>query len=201
MPANNDGYRFKVDSVLVLLTAEDRLDFDEFCWGRPTYTAVKSRLDDMRREYSENGIELPYVSQSAVDAWYKHTYPPADQAAMINRLAKEFDGLDGDGLMRYAAGVIVQFLEPMREISQSPDFLLSLKGETAIHQFMLGLKEVRTIGATLKAREATATPRALERSGAYRLAEVVRQLVKDQRFETEIRDLLTAALIQHDSET
>lgn len=201
MARNNNGYRFQVDNILSHLTTEDRLEFDEYCWSRPTYTAIKTRLDDLRREYADNGISLPYVSQKSVDTWYKHTYPPAEQAAAINQLSREFDGLDGDGLMRYAAGVIVQFLEPMREVTRSTDFLESLKGETAIHQFMLGLKEVRTIGATLKAREVEATKRAVERSGAYRLAEVVRQLIKDQRFETEITDLLTAALIQHDSET
>lgn len=201
MPANNNGFQFVADLLNSLLTPEDQADLDRYCLKRPTKVAVKSYLDELRREYKERGIDLPQVCQRSVDAWFDSKYKPAAAAIAIHSRAEQYAGLDGDALVRLSAGMIVEYLKHSNALLSQPGFVHECKPETVIHNTMAGLKELRQIGVALKNQEETVTKRALERSGAYRLAEIVRQLVKDQRFETEVIELLTAALIQHDSET
>ena len=194
------SHQFKVDDFRTLITAEERAELDERLSAGHTSVSIKRWLDDKREEYQDQGVELPYCTQSAVDRWYRANRQIAERARELKTISSELQGIDPEDLSRVAVLANLKILQASSNLL-TLERLDNCATSTILAAQQSAARALQAIATETRKQEDLQTTRTLERAGAYRVIEIMRQMAKDSRFAKEIDDFAKAALAQFETES
>lgn len=194
------SHQFKVDEFRSRLTPEERAELDELVAAGNTSVAIKRWLDDKRVEYEERGQQLEVITQSAADRWYRANRLIAEQARQLKALGAELQGIDPEDLSRVAVLANLKILQASSNLL-TLERLDNCATSTILAAQQSAARALQAIATENRKQEDLQTTRTLERAGAYRVIEIMRQMAKDSRFAKELDDFAKAALAQFETES
>lgn len=171
------------------MTSEQRGEFDDFCKYNRNTTAIRQFLEDW-------GFK---VSQSAVQNWYKNTFPIGQEAKRFNLLATEYNGVEiSDALQKLLivnANLIDRFIITLESASTEDIRLEQLV--TAIPSLS---REVRACASELQQLKYLKDRKELEVAGAYRAIQELKLIFADTPFEQALEEAARSVLSRIDGE-
>lgn len=179
----------KVDAIRAGLSPEQLAEFDDFCKHNRNTTEIRRLLEDWGYK----------VSQSAVQNWYKATFPIGKEAKRFNLLANEYSGVDlSEALQKILIlnanlidRLIIALEEPVKE-----DFFL----EDLVSMIPSLSREVRACASELQQIKYIKDRKELENAGAYRAMQELKLIFADSPFEKSLEEAIRAVLSKMDGE-
>lgn len=203
-----------VARALSLIDEDAATSFRE--WARyRTLATIKARLDELRQEYAARGVELPAASLESISNWYQAQFPPGAMAAAVTLDMRQYAGVTADAL-NYAEFALVSTAQNLQLVqAQLHGQLYREEGiadpmpprekeareiNALLYQAHNLAKELRTGAIALHEAKLLQDRRALEFSGGYRVAEILRTLARENNNLNLVEDLIHAALSQLETE-
>jgi hypothetical protein len=179
----------KVDAFRAQMNLEQRGEFDDFCRYNRNTTAIRQLLEDWGYK----------VSQSAVQNWYKYSFPVGQEAKRFNLLATEYNGVEiGDALQKLLivnANLIDRFIITLESASTEDIRLEQLV--TAIPSLS---REVRACASELQQLKYVKDRKELEMAGAYRAIQELKLIFADSAFEQALDEAARSVMTRLEGE-
>lgn len=186
---NRNTPQHKVDLMRSEMTAERVQEFDEFCRYNRNTTAIRQLLEDWGYK----------ISQTAVQNWYRATYPVGQQAIAFNALASEYTGVEvGDALQKLLvinANLIDRFLTIIQSLDSE-----AFRVENIVSTIPALSREMRACASELNNLRYVKDRKELEVAGAYRAMQELKLTFADTPFEAALEEASRSVMLRIEGE-
>jgi hypothetical protein len=88
----------RIDKILIRLPKSVSKEFTDWCWFGPSYTDMKTRLNEYIEAYSDRLEDLEpaelSITTNVCHSWYEREYPVGDEIKQFNMELRKFQGVD-----------------------------------------------------------------------------------------------------------
>ena len=173
----------KVDKIRSEMDADRLQEFDEFCRYNRNTTAIRQLLEDWGYQ----------VSQTAVQNWYRRSFPIGSEAKRFNALTSIFVGVELQDALEKLLIINANLVDNLMTTIESRDMQdVSVAGLlTSIPQMS---REIRACASELNNLKYLRDRRELEIAGAYRAIQELQLIFKDTPFEAPLKEASRSAI-------
>jgi hypothetical protein len=165
----------KINRALATLTQSDIEEFELLIKNNNTYT-------DISKWFASKGFDN--ITPQNCSDYYRQYVPKGEQAILINKITKEFIGVEPDQLTEFSAAIAAKTLSLLTEDLKG--IIGKASPQAKLEAMVSLLKETRTAGNDKLNRELLEEREELIMTGVFMVFEKLEKIYKDTPFSLSI---------------